>query len=302
MKGKIIVVVLVASALFTLISLGKINTNPNKLTGLVTSGKVKVIPEKPETSGDESSKQGTDKDMKDNEGKERNEMDESEYREMQSMDSVPLGFGGSSSRTGRCMSDPDCGGDRFGKYYCVEERLYQDRVTYICVNPGSSNSYCMESRTPLLIKECEICYNGECVEEEAKLLITPSEVEHIVGEEFELNVEILSSLPVFGAEFDLHFDTSRLELINLEEGDFLNGDGAQTYVVRKVDNDQGKITFAVTRFDTDVGVSGSGVLGVVKLRALSKGSSTIKLENILVIDADMKEIPSSGEGGVVRIA
>jgi|GEM_PF-3118173 len=142
---------------------------------------------------------------------------------------------------------------------------------------------------------------GAGVEETYVFLLPPYSINE-AGEGFKIRVEIISDLPVFAAQFELHFDADVLEVIGLEEGGFLDRDGASTYFVKKIDNYEGKVIFGNTRFGTEVGVPGSGTLGIVEFMSESEGKTSIELKNVLVTDSGIKEIPSSTDGGIVYVS
>lgn len=64
-----------------------------------------------------------------------------------------------------CNADSDCGNSGyFGDYYCSGSNLLQNYRHNICVDPGTSKSYCAQSIYPGVRKICEnSCVSGECI-------------------------------------------------------------------------------------------------------------------------------------------
>jgi hypothetical protein len=68
-----------------------------------------------------------------------------------------------------CLADPDCGISNYiDSPYCnsTNTAIYQKYITYICKNPGASNSYCAHTTTAKLKQTCpssQVCANGSCV-------------------------------------------------------------------------------------------------------------------------------------------
>lgn len=212
------------------------------------------------------------------------------------------GGGGGSSGHPECYTDSDCGTDGLEDPYCSGNEIYQDMVTYECVNPGALNSYCSVKRETELKGVCETCYDGECVEERTEVLVLPENNEAGIGEEFTVNVDIDSEYYVFAAEFELHFDPDVLEVSSVEDGEYLRQDGASIYPLMIFDNDAGIVNFAVTRFNVHTGVSGQGTLGVVTFRGVSAGSSGLDLQEVSVTDFDINLVPVSVFGGTASIS
>jgi hypothetical protein len=212
------------------------------------------------------------------------------------------GGGGGSSGQPECYRDSDCGTDGWEDPYCSGNEIYQDMVMYECANPGALNSYCSVKREPELKGVCETCYDGECVEERAEVFVSPENSEAGVGEEFTANVDIESEYYVFAAEFELRFDPDVLEVLSVEEGEYLRQDGASIYPLMIFDNDAGIVNFAVTRFNVHTGVSGPGTLCIVKFSGVSAGSSGLDLQEVSVTDFDINLVPVSIFGGAASIS
>lgn len=208
--------------------------------------------------------------------------------------------GGSPPPQPACFKDSDCGTDSWEDPYCIDSDVYQDKTKHTCANPGIPSASCSSLRTPELKEECEVCYEGECIDA-VKVFVDPSENEVSAGENFALNVNINTNYSVFAVQFELYFDSNVLEVLNATEGGFLRKDNASTYPVIEFDNAEGRVVFANTRFDIQTGVEGSGTLGSMEFYAKSPGSSDLELEYVIVTDPDIEEIPSSAGNGNVDV-
>ena len=64
-----------------------------------------------------------------------------------------------------CYKNTDCGINGFtGNNYCSEEGIYEDFISYFCVNPGMANSYCRNETRSVFREQCEDgCLNGSCI-------------------------------------------------------------------------------------------------------------------------------------------
>ena len=102
------------------------------------------------------------------------------------------------------------------------------------------------------------------------------------NDEFTINVEISSSEGIYAAEFTLSFNPDILEVLSVDEGNFLNKDGTETYKVVK--EEDGEILFGLIRVGQVREVSGEGNLAEIKFKAKAVGESDLILENIMITD------------------
>ena len=95
---------------------------------------------------------------------------------------------------------------------------------------------------------------------------------------FTLNIRAENIADLAGWQFDIAFDSTVLEAINVSEGDFLKADGGTTFFHGgSIDNAAGKITgLNAARLSTQ-GVSGTGTLLQVRFKAKSGGETVLAL-------------------------
>ena len=103
-------------------------------------------------------------------------------------------------------------------------------------------------------------------------IITPSS-EVMSQQQFIVNITVDPGITkVYGVEYDLFFDPDVIHAEFQNEGDFLNQDGADTNVyINTIDNGIGKISFAATRIDAQTGVTGPGILAIIRFTAVRQG-------------------------------
>ena len=101
-----------------------------------------------------------------------------------------------------------------------------------------------------------------------------------IGDTFTLDVRAENVVDLAGWQFDIAFDPSRLESLDVSEGDFLKTGGESTFFQGgSIDNATGKITGLSTARLGDRGVSGSGSVLQVKFKAKSHGETRLALGN-----------------------
>ena len=86
------------------------------------------------------------------------------------------------------------------------------------------------------------------------------------GEQFTVILEGNSKVGLLGADLQLLFDPAALTVVNVAEGEWLKSDNAQTAFNQRIDKATGRI-YATTRRGATTGVTGSGALLAVTLRA-----------------------------------
>ena len=98
------------------------------------------------------------------------------------------------------------------------------------------------------------------------------------GDTFTLDIRAENITNLAGWQFDIAFDFTILEAVNVSEGDFLKIDGGSTFFQGgSIDNAAGKITgLSAARLSTQ-GVSGTGTLLQVRFKAKSAGETELAL-------------------------
>ena len=101
-----------------------------------------------------------------------------------------------------------------------------------------------------------------------------------LGDTFTLDIRAENVFDLAGWQFDIAFNPSILEAINVSEGDFLKMDGGTTFFQGgRIDNASGKITGLNAARLSDRGVTGTGTLLQVRFKAKSGGETELSLQN-----------------------
>ena len=101
-----------------------------------------------------------------------------------------------------------------------------------------------------------------------------------VGDTFTLNFKTENVIDLAGWQFDISFNPAVLEVVEVNEGDFLKTDGGTTFFQEgTIDNTTGKITgLNATRFNED-GATGTGTLLSVTFLAKAEGETQLTLND-----------------------
>ena len=114
-----------------------------------------------------------------------------------------------------------------------------------------------------------------------------------VNDTFSIDIQVGHVTNLAGWQFDIVFDSNLLETINVSEGDFLKTDGGATFFQSgRIDNAAGKITGLIAGRISEGGVSGTGSLLQVRLKAKSEGETELALQNFLFGSDTEESIPA----------
>ena len=114
---------------------------------------------------------------------------------------------------------------------------------------------------------------------------TFSHPEIYVGDTFTLDLSARNVIDFAGWQFDISFDPTILEAIEVNEGDFLKtGDSTTFFQKGTIDNTAGKITGLSSASLSRDGVSGTGVLLSVTFSAKTDGRTQLALHNFQLGD------------------
>ncbi|HLF85740.1 MAG TPA: cohesin domain-containing protein [Nitrospiria bacterium] len=125
----------------------------------------------------------------------------------------------------------------------------------------------------------------------ATLYFSPEKTKVSIDNQFRLEVRVSGVQDLFGAPFRISYPTDLLEVIKIEEGDFLKKDGKKTAFLQKVDNKKGEIIIGLTRLGKIMGISGDGVILTLTFIAKKTGSATLTFQKTDLRDSNLKPLP-----------
>ena len=114
-----------------------------------------------------------------------------------------------------------------------------------------------------------------------------------LGDAFTFDVRAESISDLAGWQFDIAFDPTVLEAVDVSEGEFLKTDGGTTFFQSgRIDNTAGKITGLIAGRISEGGVSGNGSVLQVRFKAKSEGETELALQNFLFGSVTEESIPA----------
>ena len=113
------------------------------------------------------------------------------------------------------------------------------------------------------------------------------------GDTFTFDIRAEDVIDLAGWQFDIVFNPTILEAVNVTEGNFLKTDGGTTFFQSgSIDNASGKITGLSAIRLSDPGVSGTGLLLQVRFKAKSAGETELTLHNFQFGDITGESFPA----------
>jgi adhesin HecA-like repeat protein len=141
---------------------------------------------------------------------------------------------------------------------------------------------------------------GSMANAQAVLSIDPTTQTTSTGTVVTVDVDISNVTDLYGYQFDLTFNPSVLQAVSSSEGPFLASGGSTFFIPGTNDNVGGTVAATADTLLTSVGgVSGSGVLAVFTFDAIGNGTSTLGIQNELLLDSNINIISDTTKSGSV---
>jgi general secretion pathway protein D len=136
----------------------------------------------------------------------------------------------------------------------------------------------------------------------ATISIESSPVTVSPGQTFTLDVDVSSVTDLYAFQFDIAFNPSVLDAVDINEGAFLPSGGTTFFITGTIDNMGGTISSnADSLFGAISGVDGSGVLATVDFIAIAPGDSAINILNESLLDSNFDTISDTTQSGDVQV-
>lgn len=100
-----------------------------------------------------------------------------------------------------------------------------------------------------------------------------------VGEEFTVEIRV-ENASIFGGGYRVRFDTTHLQFVRIEEGDFLKKDGNQTWLASALKGED--LIVGQTRLGHVLNVSGSGTIAKITFKSIKSGTADIGFKDVSI--------------------
>jgi hypothetical protein len=150
--------------------------------------------------------------------------------------------------------------------------------------------------TGAILQACPFSFSSSPLE----IYLDPQPVFVDEGESFSISISIGNVEPpgVYAYQIALCYDTICLEAIDasIPEDHFLTPSSPSNLFIidgGTIDNELGKVTFSATLLGEEKSKTGSGVMARVEFTAVVPGNSSLLFTDVILVDADCNEVPSS---------
>ena len=132
------------------------------------------------------------------------------------------------------------------------------------------------------------------------LTMAPVNSTQTVGSTFQASVILSNAHDVFSVPLEIQFDPKVLQLVNVDTGGLLGGDGQPVALVHR-DEGNGHVTVSASRPPGVNGVNGDGQVCIFTFKALAAGDSNIALVKVGARNSLQANLPAVGSQAVVHV-
>jgi len=125
------------------------------------------------------------------------------------------------------------------------------------------------------------------------LMMLPLTTTQAVGSTFQASVYLTGAHDVFSVPLEVQFDPKILQLVNVDSGGLLGGDGQPVALVHR-DEGNGMVTISATRPPGVPGVNGEGQVCILTFKTIAAGDSNISLVKVAAKNSLQASLPASG--------
>ncbi len=132
------------------------------------------------------------------------------------------------------------------------------------------------------------------------LTVLPRDSSHPVGSTFNASILLSGAHDVFTVPLQVQFDPKVLQLVNVDAGGLLGGDGQPVALVHR-DEGNGLVTITASRPPGVNGVDGQGEVCTLTFKAIGPGDTSVTLVKMGAQNSLKANLPVSGTAGVVHV-
>jgi len=125
----------------------------------------------------------------------------------------------------------------------------------------------------------------------AQLHFEPRTLNLKPGQTATLGVVVENVSDLFSIPFLLQYNPAVISVEEVQHGGFLQGGGQEIAIAQRVDKDRGQAIISATRQPNSVGVSGTGTIMGIVVKALAPGTSSLSIVQVNAKDSQQRPIP-----------
>ncbi len=132
------------------------------------------------------------------------------------------------------------------------------------------------------------------------LQIAPPQVAPKVGGTFQVAINLTGGQDVFSVPMQLHYDNSKLALINVDSGTYLGRDGQAIALVHR-DDGVGNVVISASRPPGVAGVNGSGTVCLLTFQANGAGDAAMQIVRASAKNSAQQAVNIAGSQTAVHV-
>jgi general secretion pathway protein D len=125
----------------------------------------------------------------------------------------------------------------------------------------------------------------------AQIRFEPRSLSLKVGEKQTVGIVIENVNDLFSIPFLLQYNPAVISVEEVQHGGFLSGGTQEIAIVQRVDKERGQAIISATRQPNTAGVSGTGTIMGIVVKAIAPGSSNLSIVQVNAKDSQQKPIP-----------
>jgi general secretion pathway protein D len=135
----------------------------------------------------------------------------------------------------------------------------------------------------------------------AQMRFEPRNVTMKAGEKTTIGVVVDNVNDLFSIPFLLQYNPAVISVEEVQHGGFLQGGNQEIAIVQRVDPVRGQAIISATRQPNTVGVSGTGTIMGIVVKAIAPGNSNLSIVQVNAKDSQQKPIPLVTSEATVQV-
>jgi general secretion pathway protein D len=135
----------------------------------------------------------------------------------------------------------------------------------------------------------------------AQMRFEPRNVTLKTGEKTTIGVVVDNVNDLFSVPFLLQYNPAVISVEEVQHGGFLQGGNQEIAIVQRVDPTRGQAIISATRQPNTAGVSGTGTIMGIVVKAIAPGNSNLSIVQVNAKDSQQKPIPLVTSEATVQV-
>src|SRR5713226_6932060 len=137
--------------------------------------------------------------------------------------------------------------------------------------------------------------------QQAQIRFEPRSLALKVGQQQTLGVVVDKVNDLFSIPFLLQYNPAVISVEEVQHGGFLSGGNQEIAIVQRVDKEHGQAIISATRQPNTAGVSGTGTIMGIVVKAIAPGSSNLSIVQVNAKDSQQRPIPLVTSEATVQV-